>query len=171
MAGLDRLFVGGDREPGRQAVLGLGGGLAEQVEQARGIGHLEVPAAHLALVFEEHLTIGHAGAVELQIEDIVDALDVHRQPFEPVGEFARDRATIEAADLLEIGELGHLHPVAPHFPAEPPRTERRAFPIILDEPDIVACGVDPDCVEASEIQRLEVGRARLQHHLILVIMA
>jgi hypothetical protein len=71
-------------------------------------------------------------------------LDVHGEAFEAVGELARDRLAVEAAHLLEIGELGHLHAVAPHFPAEAPGAERGRFPIVLDEADVVEERIDAD---------------------------
>ena len=45
---------------------------------------------------------------------------IHRQAFEAISELDRHRVAVEAADLLEIGELGDLHAVAPALPAEPP---------------------------------------------------
>ena len=109
-------------------------------------------------------------AVEIEIEDVVDALHIHRQPLEPVGQFARDRRAFEAGDLLEIGELRHLHAVAPAFPAEPPGAERRAFPVVLDEADVVELRIDADRVERVEIEVLQVGRRRLQDHLELIVV-
>ena len=170
MARLDRLLVGRDRQARGEAILALGHRLAEQVEQGFGIGHLEVPARHLPLVFEEHVAIGHAPPVEIEVVHIVDALEIHRQPFQPVGQFARHRLAVEPAHLLEIGELRHLHPVAPDLPAQPPRAQRRAFPIIFHEADIVLERINPDHAEAVEIELLDIGRARLQDYLILVIM-
>ena len=170
VAGLDRLLIGRDRQLGVEAALALRGGLAEQVEQRVGVGDLEIVGRHLDLILEEDVAVGHARVVELEVEHIVDALDVHRQPLEPVGQLAGHRLALEPADLLEVGELGHFHPVAPDFPAEAPGAERRAFPIVLDEADVVLQRIDADLGEAAEIEVLQVVRARLQHHLILVIM-
>ena len=80
-----------------------------------------------------------------------DILHVHGQPFEPVGEFARDRQAVEAAHLLKIGELRHLHAVAPDLPAETPGAERRRFPVVLDEADVVLGEIDADRFKAAEI--------------------
>ncbi len=171
MAGLDRLLIGRDRELGGEAILALRRRLLEQVEQAVGVRDLEIPRRHLLLIVEEDIAVSRSSIVELQVEHIVDALDVHRQPLEPVGQLARDRPALEPADLLEVSELRHFHAVAPHFPAEAPGAERRAFPIVLDEADVVLQRVDADRGQAAEIELLQVGRARLQHHLILVIMA
>ena len=110
------------------------------------------------------------GAVEVEIVDALDALHIHRQPLEPVGQLGRDRVAFDAADLLEIGELADLHAVEPDLPAEAPGAERRALPIVLDEADVVARGIDAERREAAEIKILAVGGRRLQDHLELVIM-
>ncbi len=65
------------------------------------------------------------------------------------------------ADLLEIGELADLHPVAPDLPAQTPGAQRRAFPVILDKADVVQIGVDADGRQRPEIDVLQVGRARV----------
>ena len=77
-----------------------------------------------------------------------DALHVHRQAFDAVGDFARNRLAFEAADLLEVGELGDLHAVQPDFPAQAPGAQRRRFPVVLDEADIVH-----QRIEAERLQR------------------
>ena len=42
------------------------------------------------------------------------------------------------------GKLADLHPVAPNFPPEAPSAKRRAFPIILDKPNVMQAGVNAD---------------------------
>ena len=54
------------------------------------------------------------------------------------------RLAIEAADLLEIGELRDLHAVEPDFPAQAPGAERRRFPVVLDEADVVLARIDAE---------------------------
>src|SRR3546814_4563559 len=71
---------------------------------------------------------------------------------------------LKAAHLLKIGELGHLHPVAPHFPAEPPGAKRWRFPVVLDEADVVEQRVDADRGEAAQILLLNIGRRRSEEH-------
>ena len=172
MAGLDRLLVGGDRQ--LRASRQFSHSAAALRNWSNSVSVSATSKFHFdicCLVLEEHVAVGHAGVVEREVVHAVLVLDVHRQPLEPVGQLARDRLAVEAAHLLEIGELGHLHPVAPDFPAEPPGAERRAFPVVLDEADVVRQReVDADRGEAAEVQLLQVGRARLQDHLILVIM-
>ena len=58
-------------------------------------------------------------------EDVVDLLEVHRDAFGPIGDFSGDRGERNAADLLEVGELGDLHPIETDFPSQPPGPERR----------------------------------------------
>ena len=100
----------------------------------------------------------------------LDPLDIHRQPLQPVGEFGRGECHRDAADLLEIGELGHLHAVAPDFPAQAPGADGRVLPVVLDEADVVQRRIDADRAVAVEQQRLAVRRRRLQQHLVLVVV-
>ena len=85
----------------------------------------------------------------LDVEDVLDVLQVHGDALEAVGELGRHRLAVEAARLLEVGELGDLHPVAPDLPAEAPGAERRALPVVLDEADVVLARVDADGARAS----------------------
>ncbi len=77
---------------------------------------------------------------------------------------------LEAGDLLEIGELADLHAVAPALPAETPGAQRRAFPVVLDEADVVQLGVEADLGERLQVELLDVVGRRLQDHLELVIV-
>ena len=109
-------------------------------------------------------------AVEVQVEHAVDALHVHGQALEAVGDLARDGIAVEAADLLEVGELRHLHAIAPHLPAESPGAERRALPVVLDEADVVQLGSMPMRAQALQVEILHVGRRRLHDHLELIVV-
>src|SRR5262249_57918942 len=92
------------------------------------------------------------------------------EPLEAVSEFTRNRRAFEARDLLKIGELGDLHAVAPAFPAQAPGSQRRAFPVVLDETDVVDRGIDSDRDERLEIKVLDVVRRRLEDDLELIIV-
>ena len=107
MARLQALIVGRQRQRRRapEQALALGLGIGEMAEQPLGVGGLEVERRILALGLQEDLAVAHALAVEVELVDVVDALDIHRQTLEPVGQLARDRLAVEAADLLEVGEL------------------------------------------------------------------
>ena len=138
-------------------------------EQPLGVGGLEVEGRELALGLQEDVAVCRL-AVEAQLEHVVHALDVHGQALEPVGQLARDRMAVVAADLLEIGELRDLHAVAPDLPAEAPGAERRALPVVLDEAHVMGERVDADRLEALQIEVLEVVRRRLEDHLELIVV-
>ncbi len=72
--------------------------------------------------------------------------------------------------LLKIGELRNFHAVAPHFPAETPRAERRAFPIILDKTNVMQRRVESDLAQRTQIELLNVRRCRLHDHLELIVV-
>jgi hypothetical protein len=176
VAGFQRLLVGGERQrlfEGEEFLADLLA-VAEPALQHFGVGVFEVVGGLLLLVLEEDVAIGERilrlRIVERQVVDAVEAEHIHGEAFEAVGELARDRAHVEAADLLEVGELRDFHAVAPDFPAEAPGAKRRVLPVVLDEADVVDCGVDADLVEAFEIEILNVGRVRLQDDLVLVIV-
>src|SRR6202035_2881534 len=96
--------------------------------------------------------VGALAAIEIEIVDAVDALHIHREPLQPVSELARDRRAFDARDLLKISELRHFHAIAPAFPAQPPRAERRAFPVVLDETNVMQMRIDADRGERFEIE-------------------
>src|SRR3546814_12573689 len=102
----------------------------------------------------EDLTVAHPGAVEVEVVDVLDPLHIHGEAFEAVGQLGRDRVAVEAADLLEIRELADLHAVAPDLPAEAPGAERRTFPVVFDEADVVPHRLDADGFEAPPGGRL-----------------
>src|SRR5207244_13193193 len=88
----------------------------------------------------------------------------------PVGELGRDRGELDAAGLLEVGELRNLHAVEHHLPADAPRTERRRFPVVLLEADIVLARIDATSLEALQIHLLHFVRRRLEDDLKLVVL-
>ena len=149
-------------------------GLLEMAQQHVRIGHVEIVARIFLLRLAEHVAIRERdrgiGGVEGHLHHVIDPQHIHGEPLEPVGKLARDGAAIMPAHLLEIGELAHLHAVAPHLPAKPPGAERRAFPIVLHEADIMHGHVDADGFERAEIKLLKVLWRRLDDHLILVIV-
>ena len=44
---------------------------------------------------------------------------------------------LQAARLLEVGELGDLHAVEHHLPADAPGAERGRLPVVLLEAEVV----------------------------------
>ncbi len=114
----------------------------------------------MALVLQEDLAIGQAFLGELEVIDVVHALDIHGQTLQPVGQLARDHIDLDAADALEIGELRHLHPVAPDLPAQAPGPHGRVLPVVLDEADVVQFRIDPDRRQRPQVQLLKIVRVR-----------
>src|SRR3546814_12113156 len=96
----------------------------------------------------------------------LDPLNIHGEPLKSVGQFARYRLAIEAAHLLEIGELRHFHAVAPDFPAKTPSAKRWRFPVIFDKADVVEQRINPDFRKAAEIQLLQVRRGRSEERRV-----
>jgi hypothetical protein len=101
---------------------------------------LEVIGAPLPLGALVEVTVADAWG-PLQLVHIVDVLQVHRDPLEPVGQLAAYRFAVDAATLLEVGELADLEPIEPHLPTEAPCAERRRLPVVLDETDVVVARV------------------------------
>ena len=89
-----------------------------------------------------HIAVGHI-AHPFDVVDIFHTLDIHGKAFEAVRDFNGDRFDIKAANLLEVGELRHFHPVEPDLPAHAPGTQGRRFPIVFNKTDIVFFGMDP----------------------------
>src|SRR5438876_170451 len=148
--------------------------LVEEAEEAVGIAGVEAVLALLPLVLPEHVPVREARSIgigaEHQIVDVIDALQVHRDALEAVGQLGGDGPALEPAGLLEIGELRHLHPVAPHFPAQAPGAQRRRLPVVLDEAQVVVAGGDADGAQRPEVLLLHILGARLQDHLVLVVL-
>ena len=88
----------------------------------------------------------------------------------PVGQLDRDRRQVDAAGLLEVGELRDLLPVEQHLPADAPRPERRRFPVVFFEPHVVRPQIDPACLEALQVELLHLVGRRLQDDLELLVL-
>jgi hypothetical protein len=116
----------------------------------------------LHFVLVEHVAVGGLaqGAVRPdQVVDAVDALNVHGQTLETVGDLAGDRLALEAANLLEVGELGHFHAVQPHFSPDP-RHPASGFPVVFHEADVVDLGIHAQLFQGAQIEFLNVvGKA------------
>ena len=164
MRGLDHHLVGRQRQLGGHQPVGFALVEIEQFEQLRHIGVLEVVGRLLHLVLVEHIAIGHGAERTVgpdQVVDRVDTLQVHGQALEAIGDFTGDRVALDAADLLEVGELGDFHAVEPDFPAQTPGAEGRRFPVVLHEAHVVHRGVDADAAQRLQVQVLDVVRLGL----------
>ena len=135
----------------------------------RHVDHAERVLRLLHLVLVPHRAVGHPRR-PLEVVDVVDPLQVHRDALEPVGQLHRHRRELDAAGLLEVGELGDLHPVEQHLPPDAPRAEGGRLPVVLLEAHVVADGVDAAHPQAVEIEVLRRVRRRLQDDLELVVL-
>ena len=137
--------------------------LARHVHLAEGVPRL------LDLVAQPHLAVGDARR-PLQVVDVVDLLQEHRDALEAVGDLDRHGLEVDAAHLLEVGELGDLEAVEHHLPADAPRAERRRLPVVLLEADVVLARLDAARLEALQVERLNLVGRRLHDHLELVVL-
>ncbi len=147
--------------------------LLEPLEQQRGIGTLKIEARHLHFILVIDVTIGDGARRRLrphQVIDTVHVLQVHGDAFESVSDLARHWTAVQPADLLKIRELRDLHAVQPHFPTQAPGPQRRRFPVVLHEADVVEQRVHTQAAQGIQIHLLDVGGRRFQHHLVLIIM-
>ncbi|ALD91358.1 hypothetical protein CR3_2148 [Cupriavidus gilardii CR3] len=189
MGGLEYLFVGRQRQldacrlcrvtlgTDAHQPLGFALVLGEMAEQDVGIALFEVVGRLFDLVLVVDVAIGQTARLAVlfplgpdQVVDVLDALQIHREALDAVGDLAGDRLAIDAADLLEVGELGHLHAVEPDLPAQAPGAQRRVFPVVLDEADVVLLQVQAQRLERAQVELEDVLRRGLEHDLVLVVV-
>ena len=104
----------------------------------------------LDFVAVPHVAVLHARR-PLEVVDVVDVLQRHRESLDPVGQLDRDRRQVDAAGLLEVGELGDLLAVEQHLPADAPGAERRRLPVVFLEAHVVGAQVDAAGLETLQI--------------------
>ncbi len=126
----------------REQFFALGFVFAEEAPQAVDIRHLEVVNRKLQLVGEAHVGVFHALG-PLDVVNAFDALQERDQPLQTVSDFGRHQIQIDAAALLEVGELRDLLAVQHHLPADAPGAERGRFPVVLFELNIVLRKIEP----------------------------
>ncbi len=68
---------------------------------------------------------------------------------------------------MEVGELGDLHAVQPHLPAQTPRAQRWSLPVVFHESDVVLAALYADGLQALQVQFLWIARIWLEDHLVL----
>src|SRR6266498_1799094 len=141
----------------------------EQLElrpQRVDVGQLEVVCAVLDLGLAVQLAVRDA-LVPSDVDEVARTLEVHREPFESVSDLDGRRDQVEAATLLEVGELRDLQPVQPDLPAQPPGAKRRRLPVVFDEAHVVVAIADAERLEALQVEPKWVRRTRLQDDLVL----
>src|SRR5436305_8847855 len=170
MRALEGAFVGREHQPGLQAAARLALVAVKLAGQESDVGQLEVVAGELVLLLLAHLAVFEP----LDPVDLVDALregEEHGEPLETIGDLGADRLQLQPARLLEVGELGDLHAVEHHLPADPPGAERGGLPVVLLEAEVVLGEVEPDRLQAADVEPLHVERRGLEDHLELVVLA
>jgi len=170
MGALQHEVIRGPRQAPLETPRTLALVVGERPLQQRDVGQLEVVDRPLGLVGLVDVAVGDAGHPH-EIEHVLHSLEIHGEPLGPVSQFHAGRIEVDAAYLLEVGELGALHPVDPHLPAQAPRPQRGRLPVVLDKADVVLGQVDAQVLQGRQVEFLDVVRTGLQDHLVLVVMA
>ena len=174
MAALHDAVICRQRQLALQAGMALGLVVVKLLTHHLDVGDLKVVGAGLALVLQEHVTVGHGRAVGQvaphQVVDGVDALGVHGDTLQAIGDLDGHGVDLDAAHLLEVRKLRDLHAIEPDLPAKAPGAERRALPVVLDKADVMVVGVQADGGQRTQVELLGVDRRGLDEHLELIVV-
>src|SRR5439155_6739654 len=97
-------------------------------------------------------------------------LQERRQALQPVGQLGRNQVQVHASALLEISKLRDLQAIQHHLPADAPGSQRGRFPVVLLQLDVVLAQIDPDRLQAFQIQIDHVIRRGLEDYLQLLVL-
>ena len=163
MGGFQNTLVGWQRQRifQRQQLLCFFLVLLEAGEQEVHIRVFEVVGGLLHFVLMEDVTVGgftQRAVAPDQVINAIYALNIHRQTFQTVGDLTGNRFTLQTTNLLEVSELRYFHAVQPHFPAQSPGTQRRVFPVVFHETDIVDSRIHAQLFQRTEVQLLDIVR-------------
>ncbi len=126
MGRFQHLLVSGQRQACGQEFAALFFLVIKRREELIHICVLKVIRRLLALVLQVDIAITHFAAVRrdgpYQVVNAIDVLQVHGDTLKPIGQLAGDGVALDAARLLEVGELSHFHAVEPYFPTKAPGT-------------------------------------------------
>ena len=174
VAALHDAVVCGQRQLALQAGMALGLVVVKLLTHHLDVGDLKVIGTEFALVLEEHVAVGHGRAIGQvaphQIVDRVDALGVHGDTLQAIGNLDGHGVDLDAAHLLEVRKLRDLHTVEPDLPAKAPGAERRALPVVLDKADVMVVGVQANGGKRPQVELLGVDRRGLNEHLELIVV-
>ena len=124
MRRFEHLLVSGQRQACGQEFAALFFLVIKRREELIHIGVLEVIRRLLALVLQVDIAVADFAAVRrdgpYQVVNAIDVLQVHGDTLKPIGQLAGDGVALDAARLLEVGELSHFHAVEPYFPTQTP---------------------------------------------------
>ena len=174
VAALHDTVVRRQRQLAFQAGMALGLVVVKLLTHHLDVGDLKVIGTELALVLEEHVAVGHGRAVGQiaphQIVDRVDALGVHGDTLQAIGNLDGHGVDLDTAHLLEVRKLRDLHAVEPDLPAKAPGAQGRALPVVLDKADVMVVGVQANGGQRTQVELLGVDRRRLDEHLELIVV-
>ena len=174
MAALHNAVVRRQRKLALQAGVALGLVVVKLLTHHLDVGDLKVVGTELALVLQEHVAIGHGRAIGQiaphQVINGVDALGVHGDALQTIGDLDGHGVDLDAAHLLEVRKLRDLHTVEPDLPAKAPGAERRALPVVLDKADVMVVGVQANGGKRPQVELLGVDRRGLNEHLELIVV-
>ena len=174
MAALHDAVICRQRQLALQAGVALGLVVVKLLTHHLDVGDLKVVSAELALVLQEHVAVGHGRAVGQvaphQVVDRADALRVHGDTLEAVGDLDGHGIDLDAAHLLEVRKLRDLHAIEPDLPAKAPGAERRTLPVVLDKADVMVVGVQANGGQRTQVELLGIDRRGLDEHLELIVV-
>ena len=174
VAALHDTVVRRQRQLALQAGVALGLVVVKLLTHHLDVGDLKVIGTELALVLEEHVAIGHGRSVGQiaphQVVNGVDALGIHGDTLQAVGDLDGHGVDLDAAHLLEVRKLRDLHAVEPDLPAKAPGAKGRALPVVLDKADVMVVGVQADSGKRPQVKLLGVYRRGLDEHLELIVV-
>src|SRR5882672_1226221 len=131
-----------------------------------GVAAIEAVHGELLLFHEANVAVGFVRG-PTEIVDTFYALEKRADAFEAIGKLNGNGVEVDAAALLEVGELCDFEAVEEDLPADTPGTEGRRFPIVLFEANVVFFELDANSTEALEVEVLDVYGRRLEDHLKL----
>lgn len=140
----------------------------EQAKEHRNAGGFEIVLGKLNLFAMAYISIAQAFRPD-EIVDAIDFGDEGADALEPVGNLATHGVKVYSPGLLKVCELRDFKPVKQNLPADAPRTQRRRFPVVLFEAQIMLPQIDSEGLEAAKIEILRVGWRRLEDYLVLIV--
>ncbi len=100
----------------------------------------------------------------------IDFLEIHGQSLQPVSDLDGHGPAVDAAALLEVGELGDFHAVGPDFLAHAPSAQGGGLPAVLHEADVAIFGTEAQGPQGIQIDVLDVIGRGLDQDLILAVV-
>src|SRR5215469_1678901 len=143
-------LVGKQRAGLGEQRLCLGFVRVEVLPESRNVGVLEVVNGELQLLFKTNLAVRdrRSGIRVARPHDVINGIDVLDEggdALETVGELGADGVQIEAAALLEVGELRDLESVEHDLPADAPCAPGGPLPVVFFELQVMLGEIDANC--------------------------